>query len=115
MAGLSAGALDREVTLLVATKTQNAETGEEVLTWSTEDVIWAQWLPVGTRETFHAQQRLGGYVDGIFRIYDRTPRPMPDTHRIVFDGKTFDLKPYIEIGRGEGLDIPATAHGEGDA
>ncbi len=112
MGGLSAGDLDREVTLQVATFTPDTS-GDPVPTWTTEEAnLPAQWLPGGTKEAWQAQQRLGSYVDGVFRIYDRDPRPTPDTHRIIFDGKTFDVKPSIEIGRSEGLEIPVVARGE---
>lgn len=110
MAGLSAADLDREVVLQVSTSTQDAS-GDPIVTWADEETIWAQWLPAGTTEAYRAQQRLGSQVDGVFRVYDRDPRPSPDHHRIVFDGRVFDLRPYVEVGRGEGLEIPAVASG----
>lgn len=110
---LEPGLMDREIVLQTATP-QQSDSGEVSLDWQNaqEDTIWAQWLPAGTREAWQAQQRLGSYVDGVFRIYDRQPRPTPDTTRILFDGKAFDIRPYVEIGRGEGLEIPAVARGE---
>jgi hypothetical protein len=117
--GLNAGDLDRPVVLQVATRVQGLS-GEETLefvpvveeTVDGNGTIWAQWFPAGTREAWQAQQRLQSTVDGVFRIYDRTNRPTPDRHRILFDGRTFDVKPYVEIARGEGLDVPAVARGE---
>lgn len=111
MSKMDAGAMDREIVLQTATAVQS-RSGDPVVTWGGDVTIWAQWLPGGTREAWQAQQRLGSYVDGVFRIYDMDPRPTPDASRIVFDGRTFDVKPYIEIGRGEGLDIPVVARGE---
>ncbi len=110
---LNAGDLDREIVLQTATKVQS-DSGEEVFDWAnaTSDTIMAEWLPAGTREAWQAQQRLASYVDGVFRMYDRDPRPTPDDTRILFDGKVFDTKPYVEIGRGEGLAIPVIARGE---
>lgn len=108
---LEAGLMDREIVLQTATKALSAS-GEEVLTWDDGQTIWAQWLPAGTSEAWKAQQRLSSYVDGVFRIYDRATRPTPDASRILFDDRVFDVKPYIEIGRGEGLEIPVTAKGE---
>jgi len=112
--GLNAGDLDREIVLQTATVTQDPSTGEAVSDWDDidEETLWAQWLPAGTTEAYRAQQRLGAYVDGVFRIYDRDPRPSPTTNRIVFDGRAFDLKPYVEIGRSEGLEIPAVARAD---
>jgi len=113
MAGLNAGELDREITLQTAPVVQS-DSGEESFDWDNaeEQTIYAQWLPAGTREAWQAQQRLASYVDGVFRIYDMETRPTPNDTRILFDGRVFDLKPYIELGRGEGLEIPVVARGE---
>lgn len=98
--------MDREVVLQTGTTSRDPDSGELLITWH-DELIWAQWLPAGTREAWQAQFRLGTYIDGVFRIYDREPRPTPDLSRIVFDGRTFDLKPYIETRRGRELEIPA--------
>lgn len=103
-----AGDLDREIELQTATKTQDTETGEEVLTWPVTATIWAQWLPANTREAYVAQQRLQAYIDGVFRIWWRSD-VTPDGTRIVYDGRTFDVKPVIEGGRRVYLDIPVVA------
>jgi head-tail adaptor len=108
---LNAGDLDREILLQRATKTQDAETGEEVTMWSAGDRIWAQWLPGSTREAWMAQQRLSAYIDGIFRMYWRGDIT-PDQHRIVWGATVFDIKGTTEIGRREGLDVVVVARGE---
>lgn len=103
--------MDREIVLQTATKSLDSKTGEQVIDWDevTEQTIWAQWLPAGTTEAWRAQQRLQAIVDGVFRIYDMDPRPTPDGSRILWDGKVFDIKPVVEIGRGEGLEVPVVA------
>lgn len=113
MGGLNAGEMDREIVLQKAPVIQTASHAT-VLDWdnATETTVWAQWLPAGTSEAWRAQQRLASYVDGVFRIYDLSPRPTPHDTRISFDGKYFDIRPYVEIGRGEGLEIPVVARGE---
>jgi hypothetical protein len=105
--------MDREIIIETATAVQS-DSGEETWDWdSAVDVtIWAEWLPAGTTEAWRAAQRLASYVDGVFRIYDRSPRPTPQNTRIVFEGKVFDIKPPIEVGRGDGLEIPVVARGE---
>ena len=111
--GLNPGNLDREIILQTAEAVQS-DSGEETFDWANADeqTIWAEWLPAGTREAWQAQQRLGAYVDGVFRVYDHLePRPRPDNTRILFDGRIFDLQPWIEIGREEGLMIPVVARG----
>jgi head-tail adaptor len=110
--GLSAGLLDREITLQVAPPMQS-DSGEVTLDWdrAVTVTVWAQWLPRGTRETFR-YEREGSYVDGLFKIYDVRPRPTPDNTRILFDGRLFDVQGVTEIGRGEGLELSVVAHGE---
>lgn len=110
--GLSAGTLDRDIVLQTGT-TQQSPSGDPVMVWGGDVVLQAEWLPAGTREAWNAQQRLGSYVDGVFKIYDITPRQTPNASRILFDGRVFDVKPYVELGRHEGLLIPVTAKGEG--
>lgn len=111
---LEPGHLDRQIVLQTATRSQDDD-GAEILTWppdgGTTVTIWAQWLAGDTREAWLAKQRLNTFVEGVFRIYDRDPRPTPDATRILFDGRIFDLLPYVEIGRREGLEIPVVAHG----
>lgn len=111
---INAGALDREIVLQTATKTQDVNSGEEVITWATSPVtLWAQWLPAGTREAWRAQERLQSYIDGVYRIYYRDPAPTAAGSRIIgHDGRTYDVKPPIEIGRAEGWDVPVVARGE---
>jgi head-tail adaptor len=117
--GLAAGDLDRDIVLQIGTDTQSAS-GEPIRSWANvtaetldnNGTIAAQWLPAGTKEAWQAQQRLGSYVDGVFRIYDRTVRPVPDASRILFDNRIFDVRPYVEIERGVSLDIPVVARGE---
>lgn len=110
--GLNAGDLDREIRLQTATRTQDPDSGEEVIDWDDieEETLWAQWLPAGTREAYYAQQRLEAQIDGVYRIYYRTPKPDATLNRIVDDeGTVFDLKPPIEIERKEGWEIPVVA------
>lgn len=105
------GDLDRRITLRTAVKTQD-EDGAEIRTWGGDDILWAQWFPGGTRETWQAQQRLGSYIDGVYRIYFRD-EPKADLNQIIgHDGRTYDIKPCIEIGRREAWDVPVVAKGE---
>ncbi len=111
---LDAGARDREIVIQTAPVVQS-DSGETSFDWANaeEMTLWAQWLPAGTREAWQAQQRLASYVDGVFHIHDISPRPTPENTRILYDGRLFDVKPYIEIEeRGEGLEIPVIARGE---
>lgn len=105
--GLNAGSLDREITLQTSTSTQSAS-GEPIVTWGAEETVWAQWLASGTSEVYKAAARLEGVIDGMFRIYWRDDIS-PSTTRIVWDDTIYDVKPPIEGGRHEWLDIPVSA------
>lgn len=116
MIPFSAGRMNSVIELQTATAVQS-DSGEEAFDWANavSESIWAQWLPAGTREATLAQQRFGSYVDGVFRIYDRSPRPAPDATRILFEDKVFDVKPAVQLvehGRGNVLEIPVVARGE---
>lgn len=113
MSGLSAGLLDREIVIEVATQSTQSESGEPTFDWTNarRTRVWAQWLPRGTRETFR-YEREGSYLDGIFRMYDLSPRPTPENTRVIFEGRIFDVQGVTELGRGEGLDLSVVAHGE---
>src|SRR5690242_3775385 len=110
---LDPGHLDRQIVIQTAAIVLG-DGGFPSLDWdhATSQTVFAEWLPGGTKEAWQAQQRLGSYIDGLFRIYDISPRPAPDNTRILFDGRLFDTKPWVEIGRGVGLEIPVVARSE---
>ncbi len=109
MAGLSAGDLDRDIEIQIAEQVQS-DSGETSYDWAnaSSEIVAAQWFPAGTTETWKAQQRLEGVIEGIFRIQWRA-EPDPASTRIVWDGKTFDVRPAIEGGRQDWWDVPVTA------
>lgn len=112
---VASGRMDRRIILQTASLVQG-DGGFPSMDWdhATSMALWAEWLPAGTSEAWQAQDRLGSYIDGVFRIYDLNPRPAPDNTRILFQGRIFDTKPWIELGRGVGLDIPVVARSEGE-
>lgn len=112
---LISGRRDRRITIQTAGDGTTAS-GYPALDWTqaTEVKVWAEWLPGGTQEAWRASQRLSTQIDGVFRIPDLDPRPAPDNSRILFQNRIFDIKPWIEIGRGVGLEIPVVAHAEGE-
>ncbi len=120
MTGIDCGLMTAEIVIQTATKTEDPATNQEVLTWdaTNDQTLFAQWLPAGSSEAWKAQQRLESYVSGVFRIYDLddvADRPKADDTRIVFNGRTYDTKPYVEVydeGMVVALDIAVVARGE---
>lgn len=104
------GAMREEIVLQTLTETQSPS-GEPQETWPDGDTVWAQWFPAGTKEAYLAQQRLEGTIEGVFRIYFRDDID-PATTRIYWPAKarTFDLKPLIDDGWREHLDLPVVGH-----
>jgi len=110
---VNAGDLDREITLVTATELPASGSGEVLFDWdhATQETIWAQWLPGGTRETWQIAQTRGE-IDGVYKIYYRD-EPKPDRCRILgHDGRTYDLKPAIEVDRRAGWLLPVVARAE---
>jgi SPP1 family predicted phage head-tail adaptor len=111
---MQAGKLDRRVTFERATATQASPSGEQVLTWAEERSVWAQVEPLSGVELFRSQQ-LGAKVDTRFRI--RWPGAdagiTPDeTLRILYEGRYYDIRSVLELGRREGLEIMAEARAD---
>lgn len=108
---LNCGQMDREIVIQSATRSKDAVTGQDLLTWDTGETIWARWLPAGTRETWQARQ-IYSTIDGVYQIHFMDGIS-PDTNRIIgHDGRTYDVKPPIEVGYRESLSIPVVARGE---
>lgn len=109
--GLNAGQLDREIVLQMATSAADPVTNQPVLSWSAGESIWAEWLPGSTREAWQARQ-IHSEIEGVYRTYYRNDVD-PERSRIIgHDGRTYDVKPPIEIGRRAGMLIPVVARGE---
>lgn len=113
MSGPGAGTFDREITIQRAPLVQS-DSGESRLDWDhpIEEVVWAQWMPLNVKEAYFAEERLASHARGILRMYDMDVRPTPDTTRILWDGRVWDVKPYVEVGRHDWLEILVEARGE---
>lgn len=105
---MAVGQMDRWIVLQFMADRQSAS-GEPSLEVDRSETIAAQWLPASTKEAWQAGERLQATVDGVFVIHWRDDIDSEMT-QIVFEDKTYDLKPPIEIGRRQGLQIPVTAH-----
>jgi SPP1 family predicted phage head-tail adaptor len=108
---IEAGLLDREIVLQTATESEDATTGQSLLTWAATATIWAQWLPSGTREFWQARQ-IHSEIEGVYKTWYRSD-VLPDVSRLVgHDGRLYDIKPVVEVGRREGILIPVVSRGE---
>lgn len=105
---MQAGRLDRRITIQTLTETQDSE-GHPVKSWSALDTVWAQALPVRGGEQFLNAQK---YAESEMRFQIRYRTDVTVKHRIVYDGKNYDILAVLEIGRRRGLNILAKARAE---
>lgn len=105
-----AGRLDRRIAFQVAREDQSAS-GEVRLTFVDHAEVWAERRSQAAREAFKSDQRYAE-VDEVFRIRYRTDVTPDAKMRIAFEGRAYDIKGVLEVGRREGLDVLATARAE---
>lgn len=108
------GRLDRLVTIEVRALTKGA-TGEQVESWSCLTTRWMSKRDVRAAERF-AGQELRAEIDTVFRC--RFPDPCdlviaPDTHRLKYGGRVYQIHGCSEIGRREALELSCSARAEG--
>lgn len=85
--------------------------GQEVETWTTVWTPSAKVRPMRGGERFVAKQTMGAVIL-TFEIRYR-PGVTIDRHRIVYDGRIYDVSDVRQIGREQGLEIDASAAAEG--
>jgi SPP1 family predicted phage head-tail adaptor len=90
-----AGAFDRRVTVQAVSVAgaDNTETPADLFT------AWAKYDPVTGSEQFRTGQRLASET-AIFTLRWRSDwTPAPGSHRIVYGGRTWDVRYVSEVGR----------------
>ena len=105
---MRAGQLDRRITLRAPTATQDAA-GQQIDTMSVVATVWANEFPLRGEEGFAAAQKYGE-VTTRFRI--RYLAGITVRHDLVYDGRTYDIKAVLPIGRRVGLELIACARAE---
>ena len=111
---MRAGRIDRRITIQEATRTQDA-LGEPVPAWSFLATVWAEVRAArgGGGEREGEGEKLEATELRLFRIrYSSTVSSVGPQHRIIYDGKTYDIRAVAQIGRREGLAITAEARAE---
>jgi SPP1 family predicted phage head-tail adaptor len=98
---MEAGKLDRKIAIQGFTSAAN-EYGTPVETWTTKATVWAQLVQRSTREFIRAQ---GAQDEStvIFRI--RHMDGVSNADRVLFDGRTLNIKEVATIGRRVGLEL----------
>lgn len=108
---MRAGLLDRRITIQGKAITQS-DSGEEVVAWTDVATVWAEKVEIRGLERFSIKQIVGHSVK-TFRIrWSNNVSEITDEHRILFDGRVFDITDVREIDRRVGIEIDCYAPGE---
>ncbi len=111
MAGLNAGALDREVTIEAQAE---AASGYPTETWSTlEAGVWMSKQDMRGNERFRAAQ-LSAPFDTVWSLQWRDDMDpdlldVPKTRRLNYRGRIYDIVRATELGRREGIALETLA------
>lgn len=88
---MRAGRLRHRVTLQSATTTQNSY-GEQVKAWVDVGTFWAAVEPISGKERFASGERIH---ERDVRIVMRYIGTVTETHRILFQSRTYDIKAVV--------------------
>jgi SPP1 family predicted phage head-tail adaptor len=111
MARLHAGRLDRRITIQSQQITQSPS-GEEVVVWTPLATVWAEKVENDGRERFADRQLVGDHIATFRFRWSQATKPITDEHKILFDGRQFDVTDVREIERRVGIEVDAAAPGE---
>lgn len=105
---MPAGKFDRRIVVQALSVTEDTF-GGVVNGWATLATVWAQYLPGtgGERRVAAAQEQ--GQMPATFNIRysSATSAIKPQSHRISFDGSTWDIESIAETERRKELSIVA--------
>lgn len=85
--------------------------GQTIENWMSVTTAWMGIKPARGNEKFLAQQVVGKAVT-TFRCRYVNLDFITVKHRLVFDGKNWDIHDVREVGRQEGLEIDASARSD---
>lgn len=109
---IPAGPLDRRLQLQRAVEERDPQSGEVVRTFLTHQTVWGSYEALAVREAFEASNQDAAFVDVRFQIRYRNDVLPGGDHRVIYDGRAYDIVGVREIGRREGLEILAETRGE---
>lgn len=104
--------MDRRLELQRAVEERDPQTGEVVRTWLTQGRVWGGYEPLAVRESFQSSNQDAAFIDVKFRIRWREGVLPGADHRVLFDGRAYDIVGVREIGRREGLEILSYSRAE---
>lgn len=85
---ISAGKLNKRVTLMPLTQTTKETTGDQVETWTPRETVWASIEPVAGNERFSSMQL---QADVTHAVTIRAVGDVKSTWRLSYQGRIFQL------------------------
>lgn len=109
---MRAGKRDRRIIIQVRGETR-APSGEVIEGWTDFATVWARKFDKSAGERFAAAQKIAE-VDTVFELLHRPGLLVvaPDTHRIVFAGRVYEILGRTEVARNKSIDIMTAARAE---
>lgn len=108
---MRAGPLDRRIEIQAQT-TSRSDSGEEEVTWNTIATVAAAKVELRGVERFAAKQITGSSVVTFRFRWSATTAAITTKHRVVYDGREFNVTAVREIGRREGIEVDADTPSE---
>jgi SPP1 family predicted phage head-tail adaptor len=108
---MKAGRLDRRITIQKQSVSQS-DSGQEVIAWVDLAIVWAELLPVRGGERYAAQQLVGKAITTFSFRWSTTVREITVKHRVVYDGREFDIVDVREPKRREEIQIDCVVPSE---
>lgn len=108
-----AGTYDRKITIQSKTTAYNAD-GQPIDTWSTAFTLNARIESQSATERFASSQQYAT-VETLFRVRWQeaiTPTLKPQSHRIVYRDRVYDLLGVVEIGRKVEAHLPTVGRAQ---
>ena len=110
---MRSGDLDRRIVIQSPNTGTRNSFGEFIPSWTAIGTTWpAQYTPVRDSERFANSEATAAITARFLVRWCNALSTVDERHRIVFDGRTWDIVAVKEVGRREGLEISATARGE---
>jgi len=105
---MKAGRKDRRIAIQTLTTTRSA-TGAVTEAWILAHTVWAEKTHIDGGEKFTGDQLVSeAYVN--FKI-DYISNISPRLHRVLYEGRVYDILNTAEVGRREALNIVTKAQG----
>ena len=106
------GPRDRRIVIQSpGTPTVNAM-GEQIPNWETVATLWAKYMPLRDSERLQAAQVQSTITVRFQVLWSLSVDQVDERHRVLFDGRVFDVVGVKEIGRREGLELSCAATSE---